>query len=165
MAKSRRVKCPVCGQWFYREDEPNYMMQDGRYYHNQCFQDKCKKEEARNNIHNYCKKLFGTGYSKRKIDSQIKELTDEGKTLENIYLALVYQYEHNGGDVSKAYNGIRIVGYIYNEAIQYYKRQFEIEQRQLAYLQTKPQEEPEETYHIRPTPITKPIGVNLFNLD
>lgn len=164
MAKSRPVKCPMCGESFYREDEPGYQMVSNRYYHKKCFQEKQENEKYKRYIHDYCKKLFGTGYSKRRIDTQIKELVDEGKSISGIYRTLVWHYEHNHGDISKANCGIRIVGYVYGQAATYYKKQYEIEHNQAAYLSNQ-QEVPEETYYISPTPIKRPTRVKLFELD
>lgn len=164
MAKSRPVKCPICGESFYRENEPNYQIINNRYYHNKCYLKRKEDEEYKQHIHNYCKKLFGTGYSKRRIDAQIKELTDEGKSITGIYRTLVWHYEHNHGDVTKANCGIRIVNYVYPQAEQYYQHQLELARnRQKIMSQAIVEKEPE-VFHINPTPIKKPKRVNLFDI-
>lgn len=163
MAQS--VKCPKCGESFYRTENPlNYTYYNRRYWHIKCFQEKEKEDETRANIHAYCKKLFGVGYSQVRINSQIKELIEEGKTLDGIYRALVWHYEHNNGDIAKANCGIRIVSYIYPQAEQYYQHQLELARnRQKIMSQSIVEEEPE-VFYINPTPIKKPKRVNLFDI-
>ena len=61
-------------------------------------------EEYYNKIHEYCKNKYGTNYSKRRIDQQIKELIGDGRSMTGIYRTLVYWYDVNDGDVAKVIN-------------------------------------------------------------
>lgn len=163
---ARPVKCPFCEQTFYREQEPGYQTLGGRYYHKECFKKKQEEEKYKQDIHSFCKEKYGASYSKMKIDRSIKTYLEEGKSLSGIYRTVVYHFTH-GGDPEKSNGGIAFVSWMYSEAENYYRRQYEIEQKQAAALaRVVEQAETTETqtYHIKPTPLMKPRRVNLFDI-
>lgn len=164
MAKLPMVICPCCKEKFYREDEPDCVHEKNRYYHYKCYQQKQDTETFTNYIHEYCKQKYGSQYSKRRITQQINELLeDHNKTLKGIYYSLVYWYDVKQSDVNKAHGGIRIVGYIYDEANDYYLKKWQIEQQQ-SKLKQGDLDLGTDTFYISSTPIKKPKRIKLFDI-
>lgn len=163
MAKQPQVKCPRCKELFYREDCLDCVHDGHRYWHKECYDKKQEYDNYYNMIHDYCKKKYKNKYYKSRIDTQIKELLDDGKTISGIYRTLVYWYDVKGGEVEKSYGSIRIVNYIYDEAMDYYKNKLLLEQQQ-AELLKNPYNSETITYYISPTPIKKPKRVKLFDI-
>lgn len=74
--------------------------------------------------------LFGTDFVEPRVQKQIKKYIEENKyTYSGIRKALVYHYEVKHGDLSKAHGGIGIVEYVYQDAFNYYKNLWEIQQQ------------------------------------
>lgn len=74
--------------------------------------------------------LFGTDFVEPRVQKQIKKYIEENKyTYSGIRKALVYHYEVKHGDLSKARGGIGIVEYVYQDAFNYYKNLWEIQQQ------------------------------------
>ena len=163
MARLPSVICPYCQESFYREDEPDCVHIGNRYYHKVCYKEKIDNEKYLNDIHAYCKKKYGSKYSKRRITQQINELLDDGKTLGGIYRSLVYWYDVKDGDIEKAHGSIRIISYIYDEAMKYYENKRRLEQQQANLLKGS-LDLGTETFYISPTPIKKPKRVKLFDI-
>ena len=122
-----------------------------------------ENEEYHNKIHEYCKNKYGTKYVKSKIEQQIKELINDGRSMSGIYRTLVYWYDVNNGEVEKSHGSIRIVHYVYDEAMKYYQNKWRLEQQQIELLKT-PYNPETITYYISPTPIKKPKRVKLFDI-
>lgn len=163
MARLPSVICPGCNQSFYREDEPDNIHEGRRYWHKKCYDEKQKYNEYYNMIHEYCKNKYGKKYFKTRIDTQIKELLEDGKTISGIYRSLIYWYEVKEGDVEKSHGSIRIINYIYDEAMEYYDQKFRL-QAQQAKLEKGCLDLGTETFYISPTPIKRPKRVKLFDI-
>jgi hypothetical protein len=162
MAKQPLVKCPGCGEEFDR-DIDNCIHIKNRYWHKDCYKQKIEPEEYRQRIHDYCKKKYGSQYSQRRISQQINEMIKDGKDTPSIYRALVYWYEIKNGDIEKSHGSIRIINYIYDEAMEYYSQKFRLQAEQ-AQLQKGSLDLGTETFYISPTPIKRPKRVRLFDI-
>lgn len=162
MAKKPKVKCPKCGEYFYREDN-EFVCTGRRYYHRECFDNLDEEDKLIQQIHKKVKEHLGDTYSKQKVTKQINGYIAEGKTLKGILDAVIYWFEHNQGDPSKSAGGIGIVGYIYADAEKFWQRKENVANAHKnidlsCYEQI-------EVYNIKPTPIKKPKRVKLFDLD
>lgn len=162
MAKQSQVKCPVCGEKFYREDY-EYVQKNRRYYHQECYETLSEEEKLTQEIHEKVKEYLGTEYLRQKVTRQINEYVAEGKTLKGILDTIIYWFEYKNGDPTKSAGGIGIVAYIYAEAEKFWERKEMIATAQkdidLSCYDNF------ETYKIKPTPIRKPKRVKLFELD
>ena len=73
----RKVKCPGCGVYFYRDEEENVLIKN-RYWHKLCYQQfQIKNEKSAQAIielDNYICKLFDLDYVNARIKKQIKAL-------------------------------------------------------------------------------------------
>jgi len=160
---AHNVKCLVCNQIF-DADKEEYVLEGRRYIHKKCNEEREKIEFYRNDIHVYMRHIFGEIYSKQKIDKQINELMTEGKSIEGIDKALKYWYSVRGEDPSKANGGIRIVSFIYKEALDYYEQQEQNKLRNqsldLSFLTNRETEK----VVISPKPVEKPKKIKLFEL-
>lgn len=154
------VKCLYCGKTFDKREVEWVKPNGNRYAHKECAQKEELKKGIVLQIHEKMKSVLGAKYNKTKIDRQIKELTNQGKTVNGILQTLNYWYDVKGDDGSNAKGGIGIVEWIYGEALEYYERQKKY--RQLGKIEDYIDDEV--TYKIKPKPITKPVGVKLFNL-
>lgn len=163
MAKLPDVKCPYCDKTFSREENPDCVHVGRRYYHKECYDSKMKEEEYYEKIHEYCKNKYGTKYVKSRIEQQIKELVNDGRTMSGIYRTLVYWYDVNHGEVEKSHGSIRIVNYVYDEAMKYYENKWRLEQQQMNLLKGS-LDLGTEIFYISPTPIKKPKRVKLFDI-
>lgn len=112
------VICKYCKESFDTEQE-EYKKESNRYAHLKCWEEQQKKVEYTEKIHKKMRDLLGEGYSRNKVDRQIKEYLDEGKTASGIFHTLEYWYDVKKADPSKAYGGIGIVPHIYLEARTY----------------------------------------------
>lgn len=126
MAKRYRVKCPLCNEFFYREDEP-FVEYKNRYYHKECFekgfdQKAVKEEQDKKALEEFIKKLFNIEKITPLIRTQIKNYHDKEDykfTYSGMQGALEYFFIVCKGDVTKSH-GIGIIPYIYEEAKNYY---------------------------------------------
>ncbi len=153
------VLCPVCNIRFDADIE-EYVLEGRRYIHKKCYEERKRNQLFIDDIHLYMRHMLGELYSKNKIDKQIKDFIAEGKTAEGINKTIKYWYEVKKSDPSKAQGGIGIVGYIYGEAMEYYKTREENLQK------NKDIEWKQETevLQIFPKPVEKPKRIKLFNL-
>lgn len=123
-----RVKCPICGQTFNRDKEPNVYYKK-RYYHPQCYNTIEKDEKDRNDLINYICKIYNYKGPGPVINKQIKTFHDElGYTYSGILKCLVYFYEVKKNDPKKA-TGIGIVPYIWKDAENYYYNLYLIQKK------------------------------------
>lgn len=70
-----------------------------------------------------CERLLGQEYNEYKIKRQIKAYISQNITRKDILKSLQYWYFVKKNDISKANGGIGIVGFIYQEAEEYFKNQ------------------------------------------
>ena len=145
-----QVKCYYCGQSFYKSKEEYEKPVTNRYAHKIC----C-------NIHKKIEEELGATYRKSKVTAQIKDFIQRGITPEEILLTLEYWYDVDGGDPTEAAGGIGIVPFVKDEAIKYFNKK-----EQIANNDFKISDYITDTkvIKIKPKPIRKPVGVNLFNL-
>ena len=121
------VKCPICGQTFNRDIVEYVPYGARRYAHKSCSEGKepPKKVEKKPNdeteLNEYIKKLFGLSYVPPRAQKQIKQYVKEyNYTYSGIRKCLYYFYEIRKNDIEKAYQGIGIVPYIWQEARDYF---------------------------------------------
>ena len=162
MAK-HMVVCLVCGETFDADVEP-YEKSGRRYMHKKCAEENRTAQVYLNDIHSYISHIYGDLYVKSKIDKQIKEMLDAGKTLEGINKSLKYWYTIKKSNPADSYGSIRIVNYIYQEALDYYAKIEENKQLNKdidsnVILNPEVQE-----FNISPIPIKKPKRVQLFDI-
>lgn len=118
MAKLPPVKCPYCGQSFQREDTA-FIQIGRRYAHEDC-------AKIVSQIHDYMQHKLGEGYSKTKVETQIKNfVSKEGMSIDSIYKTLIYWYDVKKSSTDQANGGIGIVPYVYSEYLTYAKNQYE----------------------------------------
>lgn len=127
-AKKPQVKCPGCGERFFREDEPHVHIKN-RYWHTKCYtQDKkeeSKSEQSIQELEKYICKLFGTDFVSPRIRRQITTMISQYNfTHSGILGSLKYWFEVKDGSLEKSNNGIGIVPYIYEDASNYYESIF-----------------------------------------
>ena len=113
MAKLAPVKCPYCGQSFQRENT-EFVQLGRRYAHKEC-------ADIVKQIHDYMQHKLGEGYSKTKVESQIKNfVSKEGMSIDAIYKTLIYWYDIKKSSTDQANGGIGIVPYVYKDATEYW---------------------------------------------
>ena len=127
-AKKPKVKCPGCGERFFREDEPHVHLKN-RYWHSACYnqnlKQESKSEEGIRELETYICELFSTEYVTPRIRKQINTMiTQYNFTHSGILGSLKYWFEVKDGSLEKANNGIGIVPYIYEDASKYYETLF-----------------------------------------
>lgn len=124
----RKVKCPGCGIFFYRDEEENVFIKN-RYWHKKCYEEeenkKASSELIIKELDDYIINLFSIDYVSARIRKQIKDMIDHyGFTYSGILGTLKYWYEIKGNTISKSNNGVGIVPYIYEDARKYYETIF-----------------------------------------
>ena len=131
MAKQPKVKCPICGEQFYREDTPFTHIKN-RYYHQSCYEateaKKTEEEKERELLIEYIKKLFNIQVLNAKINKQIKDLLEKNYSYKGIRMTLMYWFEIKGNSIEKANGGIGIIPYVYEQALVYWKSIWEAQQ-------------------------------------
>ena len=164
MAKKPPVKCLYCGKQFQRED-CEWEQVGRRYAHKECREKYLQVNGAEEKIYEKCKELFGTDYSKARIQRQLKGFYEQGYTQQGIYDAIEYWFDIKGEDVSKANKGIGIVPFIYEEAARHSKR---VEEMRKAHNQVdimgKFLNAEVEEFVIKKPKFSKPKKIKLFEL-
>ena len=149
------VKCLYCGRSFDRDKEPYVKPRSNRYAHVSCAQEKdleivnplilkqcyyCKKEiniekeeykelPKKKFAHLTCWENNHEDFISPKVQKQITDYTSKnGFTYSGILKSLIYFYEIKGNSIEKANGGIGIVGYVYHDALRYYKALWEIQE-------------------------------------
>lgn len=165
MAKQPKVKCPICGEQFYRE-EVEFVKVKNRYYHKDCYEasekEKTEEDKEKELLTDYIKKLFGIQTLSVKINKQIKDLIEKGYSYKGIRMTLTYWFEIKGNSIEKANHGIGIVPYCYEQALSYWKAIWEAQQFNKQ-VQPVKVNTPVREVHI-PVPERKPMRIvrNLF---
>lgn len=154
------IACAICGKNIDTDSEPrgSWIISRKKYYHIDCYNNNAAVIE--NDIIDYCKELYGACCNVKRIKKQIKEYIDEGKSMKDIYMTLRYWYEIKHKDPSKAQGGIGIVGYVYQEAMQWCDKMSRIKSKHVVALDEKPPV----TVTVKTTPVRKPKRVNLFDI-
>jgi hypothetical protein len=157
MAKLAPVKCPYCGQSFQRETT-EFVQLGRRYAHKECV-DMVKQ------IHDYMQHKLGEGYSKTKVETQIKNfVSKEGMSIDSIYKTLIYWYDVKKSSTDQANGGIGIVPYVYSEYLTYAKNQYENSQiNKNKHIDDFVGKTPTEIT-AKATPIRKPRHVKFYEL-
>jgi hypothetical protein len=132
MSISRKVKCPGCNTYFYREEEAHIVIKN-RYWHRKCYEERQQKDAASAqaiiDLENYICKLFSIEYIDARIRKQIKDMVERYHyTYSGIQGTLVYFFEIKRNSLDKANGGIGIVPYVYDEAKKYYETIFYAQQ-------------------------------------
>lgn len=160
---ARPVKCIYCEEQFDRDKE-EFIPVRNRYAHKHCQEKHDYKQRIIEQIHNKMAGILGVDYSKTRINKQIKELLESGKTELGILRALEYWYDIKNGDPSLAHGSIRIVNFIYGESLDYWQKKEDNKKKNLD-KDVKQILNPEvQKYIIHPTPIKKPTRVKLFDI-
>jgi len=132
LAKQPKVKCPICGEQFYREDTP-FIKIKTRYYHTSCYEAveaaKTEEEKEHERLIEYIKQLFNVNILTVKINKQIKDYIEKGYSYKGIRKTLQYWFEIKGNSIEKANGGIGIVPYTYEQALTYWRGIWEAQQR------------------------------------
>lgn len=114
--------------------EPYIKPRSNRYAHVDCAtaakNQKTKEEQDKENLEIYIKSLFNIKQLSPKINKQIKDYIEKNEyTYSGILKTLQYFFEIRGNDIDKANEGIGIVPFVYYEARSYYKKLWEVQQK------------------------------------
>ena len=128
MATQRKVKCPLCGIFFYRSEEENVFYKN-RYWHKHCYEAHKEKEnqsfKAIEELEKYLCDLFEIDFVNARIKKQIKDMVEQYHfSYSGILGTLKYWYEVKKEPIEKANGGIGIVPYVYSDASKYYETIF-----------------------------------------
>lgn len=131
---SHYVKCSICGETFDRDKIEFVMTSSRRYAHKACYEKRqaglSEEDKYKEKIFEYTKQLFKEYYNKKKIETQLMKMMKENVkyTYSGVFKTLVYWYEVRQGDVEKSHYSIGIVPYVYDEAFNYYKELWMMQQ-------------------------------------
>ena len=125
MAATRMVKCKYCGIQFNRNAEPFVEVGGRRYAHKECaekYQQSISQEERDYmELEKYIKKLFKKNVVSARIKKQIKDFKQEYKyTYSGMQKTLYWWFELKHNSIEKANDGIGIVPFVYNDALNYF---------------------------------------------
>ena len=112
----RPCVCPICQKTIPNSDESVFYKK--KHYHPDCYQLQLDKDE----LCEYICRVFSFKAPGPRVYGQITRFINQGFTYKGIHLALKYFYEVKHGDIKKANEGIGIVPYVYNDAMQYYSQ-------------------------------------------
>ena len=121
----RLVKCKYCNEQFDRNKEPFVEVSNRRYAHKACaekYQQSTSQEELDYlALEKYIKKLFNKNVLTARIKKQIKDYRQEyGYTYTGMQKTLYWWFEIKKNSIDQANEGIGIVPYVYNDALDYY---------------------------------------------
>lgn len=141
--KYRPCTCLYCGETLDRNTE-EWTVCSGRYAHKECYEKEQKRkaqeqqkqteeklakalaiEEEKNTrakIHAMVKDSCGPVYSFMKVNRQIKQYLEEGKTMSGILGTVKYYYKIKKGDIAATNGGIAFVEWEYQHASEYYSK-------------------------------------------
>lgn len=121
-----QVKCPICGERFYREEE-EYVQEGRRYYHKKCYTAMKNSQDAnsliyKDKLYDVIKIIFNIKYPTPRILSQIKKFKSQGYSYLGMWKTLEYFFILNNNSVKKAYGGVGIIPHVYDEASSYFAK-------------------------------------------
>lgn len=120
---AHNVICKICGKTFDRDKISCALVSARRYAHLECIEKQKGVLSDKDKLETYIKELFHIAYVSPKIQKQINNYVEQYKfTYSGILKTLIYYFEIRNGDISKANGGIGIVGYVYEEAKNYYRK-------------------------------------------
>jgi len=124
MKNERKVKCPVCESYNYKEEA---IYHQKRYYCEICYKNKTKESNNYKNLIQYICDIYEVDVPTGFMFTQIKNFKEQyNYTYKGMELTLDYFYNvktNNTPDIDK---GLGIIPYIYEEA-----KQFFIEKRNI----------------------------------
>ena len=134
MFMAHLVTCVYCKKKYDRDKVPTTQISERRYAHKECadraLAEAKANEEARISLEKYIIQLLKLKYLEPRIQKQINQFVNEYRfTYSGIEKSLRYFYEVKGNSIEKANGGIGIVPYVYKDAYNYYKAQWEAKQR------------------------------------
>ena len=168
---AHKCKCPICGKEFDRDKIQAVIYSARRYAHATCYpegepvpMDLKGKTPDQIALEDYIKQLFNINKISPKINKQLKQFIEEYEySYSGILKTLKWWYEIKKQDISKAYGGIGIVPYIYQDAYQYY---FNIAVADFVNQQKTEEDFKEKVYEVNiDEPYLAPITQKLFNLE
>lgn len=117
--------CKYCNEKFDRDKEEFVSAGARRYAHKACAEAHNnaipQEEKDYNELEKYIKKLFQTDNLNINIRKQIKEYKEQyGYSYTGMQKTLYWWYEIKKNPIITSYEGIAIVPYVYQEALQYY---------------------------------------------
>lgn len=128
---AHKCKCAICNVEFDRDKIQAVRHGARRYAHLECYPSgelvplpvdtRTQEEKDKQALIDYAKQLLGDSYISRKVNKQIKEFKEKEEfTYSGMLKSLVYFYDVQGNDISKAAGGIGIVPFVYKQAYDYY---------------------------------------------
>lgn len=128
------VKCLYCGEDFDANAEPFIKPNSRRYAHKACGEEaeakKTKEQRDKESLEQYIKELFKISQLTPKINKQIKDYREKNQyTYSGIHKTLKYFFEVRGNSIEKANGGIGIVGFVYDDAFNYWRALWEARER------------------------------------
>ena len=116
----------------------------------------------------YIRDLLGSSYNYAKVNRHIQDYNKRGWSNEKIYELCQYWFKERHGDPLKSNGGIAILGYIEDD-YNTWKAQQQKKEERLKHIQERlsnfnPNEKGKK-YTVSPKPISKPIGIDFFELD
>lgn len=123
------VKCLYCGKEVDTEYSWSWKKVGKRYAHDECYEIHTKNEDDIKMASDKIKIILGDAYIKAKVEKQLQQYINEGKSCDNVVKTLEYWYDVKKEDPfrEQSQGGIGIVGYIYNEAMNYYNEKDRLE--------------------------------------
>lgn len=125
--------CIYCKKQLDKTKEQFKELSKGKFAHLSCWEENKDKLTDREKLEIYINNLYGTKKINPKINRQLKDFVENyGYSYSGIHKALKYWYEVKGNkfDLVKTGGGIAIVGYIYQQAYNYYYAIWEAQQTQ-----------------------------------
>lgn len=112
----------TCGECKHIVNKENAIYEKPKYYHQECYAKLLQRRE----LYDYCCKLFHLKSPGPAIYTQRKRFVEQlGYTDEDILKTLRYIYEVKKKSIKGADERIGLVPYFYDEAMKYWKRQYE----------------------------------------
>lgn len=120
-----RVKCPICQKFFDRDKESFVQINNKRYAHKQCFENKSsqlnKEQLDLIELNNYINTVFKDEKNNFKTQKQIEKFKEEfGYSYSGMLKTLKWWIDIKHNPIEKMNGGIGIIPYIYQEAENYY---------------------------------------------
>jgi hypothetical protein len=124
MKNERKVKCPVCESYNYKEEA---IYHQKRYYCEICYKNKTKEADNYKNLIQYICDIYEIKVPTGFMFTQIKNFKEQyNYTYKGMELTLDYFYNVKTNDTPDINKGLGIIPYIYEEA-----KQFFIEKRNI----------------------------------